>query len=178
MNRITTIVLLVTLAAPSAEAQEPSGPPPVRATFAFLDTAGTRIGQITAIQQPTGTQLQILVHGLSPGLHGMHLHANPACEPPAFQSAGSHLNPGARKHGHRNPDGTHLGDLTNLRVNDQGEARAEVFLDGLTLTPGPASIGQPGTALVIHASVDDDVTDPTGNSGARIACAVMSIPAP
>lgn len=178
MTRITIGLLCTVLGSPSIPvAQEPpSGPPPVRATFAVIDTAGDRVGQVTAVQEPGGIQLQVYVYQLPPGPHGLHLHAVAACDPPGFQTATGHLNPAGRRHGRRNPEGPHLGDLPNLQVDDRGEARLELRLDSLTLTAGPRSIGVPGTALVIHAAADDEITDPTGNSGARIACAVVTIP--
>lgn len=162
----------------SAQQTSGDGPPPVRAVFAIIDSNGSRAGQINAVQNPDGVLFQLLATGLAPGQHGVHLHTAPACEPPAFQSAGGHFNPGARQHGAKNPSGPHAGDLPNLVANDKGEARAQFLIPGVTLNPGPHSIGVPGTALVIHAKPDDEVTDPTGNSGARIACAIISIAAP
>ncbi len=161
-----------------AQQPSPEGPPPVRAVFAIVDSAGQRAGQVDALQQPDGVLFQVLATGLTPGAHGLHLHVSPACEPPAFQSAGGHLNPEGRQHGARNPAGPHAGDLPNLIADDQGEARAQVMIPAATLGAGPHSIGLPGTALVIHANPDDELTDPTGNSGARIACAVISIATP
>lgn len=173
-GRLAWLALALSTTAGAQEA--PSGPPPVRATFGIIDTAGERIGQVTAVQQASGTVLQLFVRGLPPGRHGLHLHATPVCEPPTFQTATGHLNPAGAKHGRQNPEGPHLGDLPNLEVNTAGEARVEIQLDSVTLTSGPRSIGVPGTALVIHAGEDDERTDPTGNAGARIACAVLAIP--
>lgn len=178
MNSLLRIPLLAAglAAIPVAlAAQAPEGPPPVRATFAIIDTFGHRIGQVTVVQEPNGVTLQLLATGLTPGKHGMHLHANPACEPPAFTSAGGHLNPQERQHGRRNPAGPHLGDLPNLDVNAVGEGRAQITLEGATLTAGPRSIGVPGTALIIHAAEDDEQTDPAGRAGPRIGCAVLSV---
>jgi len=172
-GRLAWLALALSTTAGAQEA--PSGPPTVRATFAIIDTAGERIGQVTAVQEASGTLLQLFVRGLPPGRHGLHLHATPACEPPTFQTATGHLNPAGAKHGRQNPEGPHLGDLPNLEVNAAGEARFEIRLDSVTLTPGPRSIGVPGTALIIHAGEDDERTDPTGNAGARIACAVLAI---
>ncbi|MEO8139990.1 MAG: superoxide dismutase family protein [Gemmatimonadota bacterium] len=174
------LALLSTAAAASTAAQQSpaAGPPPVRAVFAIIDSAGARAGQVTAVQNPDGVLLQVFATGLTPGSHGLHLHASAACEPPGFQSAGIHFNPEGRQHGTRNPAGPHAGDLANLVANDKGEARAQVVIPGVTLTPGEHSIGAPGSALVIHAMADDELTDPTGNSGARIGCAVLSIATP
>ena len=164
------------LCAPGAlAAQAADGPPPVRATFAIIDTTGHRAGQVTVVQQPGGVLLQLLATGLTPGRHGMHIHATPACEPPGFASAGGHLNPDGRQHGHHNPAGAHLGDLSNLEVDAHGEGRAQLTLDGVTFTAGPRSIGVPGTALVIHAAEDDEQTDPAGKAGPRVGCAVLSV---
>ncbi len=154
------------------------GPPPVRAVFAIIDSSGARTGQVNAVQNPDGVLFQVLATGLAPGLHGLHLHASPTCEPPTFQSAGGHFNPAGKEHGARNPSGPHAGDLPNLLANEKGEARAQLLIPGVTLAPGPASIGVPGSALVIHAKPDDELTDPSGNSGARIACASISVATP
>jgi Cu-Zn family superoxide dismutase len=182
MHRLLIPVLgvLTATTAGSVSAQQASGdgPPPVRAVFAFTDSSGSRAGQVNAIQNPDGVLLQVLATGLVPGLHALHLHGSPDCEPPAFQSAGGHFNPGARQHGAKNPAGPHAGDLPNLVANDKGEARAQLLIAGATLSPGPNSIGVPGTALVIHANPDDELTDPAGNAGARIACAIISIATP
>jgi Cu-Zn family superoxide dismutase len=141
-----------------------------------VDTVGARIGQVKATEDAGGVVLEIFVTRLPPGRHGMHLHTAPTCEPPAFQSAGGHFNPTGRQHGMHNPQGAHAGDLPNLLVSDRGEGRAQVSVSGYTLSIGPRSIGVPGTALVIHAKEDDETTDPSGNSGPRIACAVIALP--
>ncbi len=175
MRRLLPFLALAGLPAALAAQNAPDGPPPVRATFAVIDSTGGRIGQVTAVQDPGGVVLQVLVSTLSPGPHGMHLHAAPACEPPGFLSAAGHYNPTGRKHGRDNPEGPHAGDLPNLEVQPDGSGRAQVRLEGVTLTAGPHSIGIPGTALVIHATKDDGVTDPTGNAGPRLACAVLGV---
>jgi Cu-Zn family superoxide dismutase len=99
---------------------------------------------------------------LPPGRHAIHFHESAKCEPPAFESAGPHFNPEARKHGLFNPDGPHAGDVNNFTVRKDGKARATLVAARMTLD-GAA-------ALVIHAQADDLKTDPAGNSGDRIAC--------
>lgn len=178
MNSALRSVLAATwlsLVPAALSAQAPDGPPPVRATFAVIDTGGRRIGQVTVVQQPTGVLLQVLATGLTPGKHGIHIHSTSACDPPAFTTAGGHLNPDGKQHGRHSPAGAHLGDLPNLEVNASGEGRAQFDVAGVTFTTGARSIGVPGTALVIHAAEDDEQTDPTGKAGARIACAVLSV---
>jgi Cu-Zn family superoxide dismutase len=163
-------------AAPPSAAPTGGGAPRPRAVFVVIDSNGARSGQITGSEAGGSVVLEILVRGLTPGQHGMHLHSNPSCEPPSFQSAGGHFNPAGKQHGVRNPMGPHAGDLPNLTVTPDGVGRAQVTLPGWTLAPGPHSISQPGTALVIHAAPDDELTDPSGNSGARVACGVILLP--
>jgi Cu-Zn family superoxide dismutase len=111
------------------------------------------------------------------GIHGIHVHAVGRCEPPDFASAGPHWNPEGKKHGLSNPQGPHAGDLPNVDVAADGVLGQAVTLANATLT-GPAGdprvlLDADGAALVIHAQADDNMTDPSGNSGARIACAVI-----
>jgi superoxide dismutase, Cu-Zn family len=97
-----------------------------------------------------------------------------ACDPPGFQSAGGHFNPLGWEHGFLNPRGPHAGDLPNIHVPAGGRLELEVLAPGLTLGPGPTTLfDADGSALVIHEGVDDYRTDPTGNAGDRIACAVI-----
>jgi Cu-Zn family superoxide dismutase len=111
---------------------------------------------------------------LPPGGHGLHIHAVGRCDPPDFTSAGGHFNPGGKQHGRSNPAGPHSGDLPNLVVAASGEAGLDITTKAITLGPGPNSILAQPTALVVHANPDDDRTDPTGNSGGRIACGVIT----
>lgn len=136
---------------------------------ALVNAAGTTTGSAQAIAQPGGAYLRISVQGLSPGEHGMHLHAVGRCDAPGFQTAGAHWNPDARQHGHLNPQGPHLGDLPNLTVSANGHGAINFRIAGLIDDAD-------GTALVVHAAPDDFKTDPSGNSGDRIACAVLAPP--
>jgi Cu-Zn family superoxide dismutase len=105
------------------------------------------------------------------------VHAVAKCEPPGFTSAGPHLNPTNKKHGLQNPEGPHAGDMQNITVGKNGKAKAELKDDRVTMGEGPNSVfANGGTALVIHAKADDLKTDPSGNSGDRIACGVIVQP--
>ncbi len=139
-------------------------------------TAGAH--DMTFMTGMKAVEITVTVTGLTPGLHGMHLHAKPACAPPDFATAGGHLNPGGKAHGRLNPDGPHLGDLPNLQVGRDGEARLQFAIPGVILRPGPASIGVPGSALILHAGQDDERSDPSGNAGPRAGCAVISVGTP
>jgi len=144
---------------------EGSGP-----TAALVNAAGTPVGSVEMQARSGGTYLRVEVQGLAPGEHGLHLHGVGKCEGPAFQSAGGHWNPTAKQHGQLNPQGAHLGDLPNLDVSANGHGRL-VFL-----VNGDVAGDADGTSLVIHAKADDYRTDPSGNSGDRIACAVLAAP--
>jgi Cu-Zn family superoxide dismutase len=141
----------------------------------IVDGSGATIGRAQLTEDATG-RLHINVHveGLAPGLHGIHLHAIGQCVGPAFTSAGGHHNPLGAQHGLDNPDGAHAGDLPNLIVNDQGRGHLDATSERATLSIGPVSLlDVDGSALIIHAVEDDQVTNPTGNSGARVACGAI-----
>lgn len=142
----------------------------------LLDAQGENVGSAVFSEAPGGVRLNVNVVGLPPGVHGIHIHETGACEPPDFSSAGGHLNPAGTEHGLQNPQGPHAGDLPNLVVNEEGRGELEVVTDRVTLAEGaPNSLFRPGgTALVIHAGPDDQATSPSGDSGARIACGVIS----
>lgn len=113
-------------------------------------------------------------HDLTAGPHGLHLHAVGKCEGPAFASAGPHLNPGSHQHGAQNPAGAHLGDLPNLVIGADGSGSVTFALPGTPAGVTAALFDTDGSALVVHAGEDDYRTDPSGNSGARIACGVLT----
>ncbi len=140
-------------------------------TAEIVNGAGDVIGDARLTEDATGTvHLTVHVKGLAPGLHGLHVHAVGSCVGPAFTSAGGHYNPAARQHGHLNPLGFHAGDLPNLIVNTAGVGHLSANVEQFSLA---ALQDADGSALVIHANEDDYLTDPTGNSGGRIACGVL-----
>jgi superoxide dismutase, Cu-Zn family len=145
------------------------------ASAVLRDANGDVIGFAKFVEDGTGiVHVNVHVQGLVPGLHGIHIHAVGNCTAPAFTSAGSHHNPLGDQHGLDNPDGPHAGDLPNLTVNEAGVGHLNTTTDLVTLSSGPTTLfDADGSALVIHANTDDQVTDPTGNSGGRIACGVI-----
>jgi Cu-Zn family superoxide dismutase len=145
---------------------------PSRATSApLLGSAGQQIGTVRMWETPGAVSFRVEANGLSVGRKGLHVHAVGRCDAPAFTTAGPHWNPATRKHGLSNPEGPHAGDLPNVPVAANGTLRETVVLSGASLT----ALGDTdGSALVLHAKEDDNVTDPSGNSGDRIACAVLS----
>ncbi|MEA3032892.1 MAG: superoxide dismutase, Cu-Zn family, partial [Sphingomonadales bacterium] len=120
-------------------------------------------------------RVRVTAAGLAPGTYGVHLHAIGRCDGPGFASAGPHWNPTARQHGKENPMGKHMGDLPNLVVGGDGRGSYEYAIDDARFVGpgGDALLDADGAAVVIHAQADDYRTDPSGNSGARIACGVL-----
>jgi Cu-Zn family superoxide dismutase len=153
---------------------EPQGGTPTP----LVNASGQSIGTVRAWQTSGGVSFRIDASGLPHGIHGIHVHAVGRCDPPDFASAGPHWNPLSRKHGTSNPEGPHGGDLSNVDVAANGVLATIVTLPAASLTAPPGSPGAlldaDGAALVIHAQADDNMTDPSGNSGARIACAVIT----
>jgi Cu-Zn family superoxide dismutase len=145
-----------------------------QATAELKNAKGEVVGMASFREEGGGVRVLAEVRGLPPGQHGIHLHAVGKCVPPQFTSAGAHFNPTGKKHGLQNPQGPHAGDLPNMNVAADGTGKLNYVASGVTLGSGPGSLfGADGTAVVIHASPDDQKTDPAGNSGARIACGVI-----
>lgn len=139
-------------------------------TVNLVSSSGAVLGTVRVFSEPTGVMLRIDAAGVPAGKHGVHVHAVGRCDPPGFTSAGAHWNPTTQKHGHRNPAGFHMGDLGNLGVGADGKLVAGLLVPQATVD---ALRDADGAALVLHAKEDDEVTDPSGNSGDRIACAVL-----
>lgn len=153
----------------SAQAQSPT------AKAALKDAAGKDVGSAQLIQTPHGVLLKMTLKGAAPGEHAFHIHAVGKCEAP-FTSAGGHFNPASKKHGMEAAEGAHAGDMPNLHIPASGELKIEVANHMVSLVKGqPNSLfDADGSALIIHAGVDDYKTDPTGNAGDRIACGVIT----
>lgn len=149
--------------------------PTVRLATATLKQ-GNGLPAGTAVLAAAGDKvtLTVAVAGLSAGDRGMHLHMVGRCDGPDFTSAGGHLNPGARQHGMHNPAGSHLGDLPNLTVGSNGTGSATATLPGTRAELEAAVFDGDGTAIIVHAVADDYKTDPTGNSGPRVACGILT----
>jgi Cu-Zn family superoxide dismutase len=144
---------------------------PSSANTTVINRDGRKIGTAAVLSSKSGGLLVLKLSGVPPGPHGLHLHAGSTCDPPKFDTAGPHYDPGTHKHGSKNPAGPHAGDMPNVI------ARADSSVD--TTLAIPASVvsavghGMTARTLVLHAGADDLATDPSGNSGPRFACGVL-----
>ena len=138
----------------------------------FLD--GALLGTVTVSEDPSALVINVTATAMPAGVHGIHLHEKGLCDGPKFESAGAHWNPGMKQHGRDIPAGAHAGDLANLTVAADGTAKFSIPVAGVMMASGAMMLADAdGTALVVHAKPDDYKTDPSGDSGDRVACAVM-----
>jgi len=134
---------------------------------------GKDAGTVSVREENGGVVLAVAARNLPPGKHGMHIHTAGKCEGPKFESAGPHWNPDDKQHGTQNPQGSHAGDLANLDIGPAGTGGTNITLPAALRTGLAPMLDADGASLVIHAKTDDLKTDPSGNSGDRIACAVL-----
>jgi Cu/Zn superoxide dismutase len=174
--------LAAILIAPNAEAKPKAKPAPepspdtLSVTTKIINGQGAQVGTAVLTQMADTVRIELQAQGLPPGTHGIHFHETGKCDPPSFESAQAHFNPATKEHGFHNPKGFHAGDLPNIAVDQSGNVHVVINSRNVTLKPGEANslLKEGGTALVIHEKADDYVTDPAGNSGARIACGVIA----
>ena len=168
----TALVLAVALIWACGESSAPT------AKATLMNTQGQKVGEAKLTQTAEGVKIDLAAENLPPGVHAFHIHEKADCQGHDFMSAGGHFNPFGKHHGLKNPQGPHAGDLPNLTVGPDGQATVSVVAKLVTLKEGEKnSLFQPGgTSLVIHEKADDDMTDPAGNAGARIACGAITRP--
>ena len=148
-----------------------------RASAVMYNINGAPVGTAEIWQDPNGlVNVDIASLALPAGTHGIHFHEVAKCEggATAFSTAGAHYNPVGKQHGLNNPLGPHAGDNPNIVIPASGVGKVAFSTDRVTLTPGTLTLfDADGTSLVVHANADDQVSQPSGNSGARIACGVI-----
>lgn len=184
MRLQSVFVLPLIFAAAACGSNEPVAPAAEQtaSTEAGLDTTarravatvrtadGKEVGTATLLPAGDGMRLALQVTGLPAGDHGVHIHAVGKCDGPKFESAGAHWNPLKKLHGLENPQGPHAGDMPNLTVGEDGKGIVNATLPGTNVE---ALFDEDGAAVVVHAKQDDQKTDPSGDSGDRIACGVL-----
>jgi superoxide dismutase, Cu-Zn family len=173
-HAVLLAAVLALLTTPVGAQERKADAPEARAEM--KNAEGKTVGQATLEETPHGVLIRVNLTDLEPGPRAFHIHEVGKCDPPKFESAGGHFNPGGRKHGFHNPDGAHAGDLPNLHVPDTRRLTVEVLAREVSLGGSRARgnlLAGNGTALVVHAGVDDYKTDPTGDAGGRIACGVI-----
>ena len=141
----------------------------------MINSRGEKIGIATLKQEKTGVNIEIEASDLPKGTHGFHIHEKGVCEKPDFKSAGEHFNPIGKQHGFDNPEGPHAGDLPNIEVGEDGKVTESFLNEMVTLQQGEENslLRDLGTSLIIHADPDDNISQPAGNAGERIACGVI-----
>ncbi len=179
MVRIRFFVLVAAATLFAACASAPSPLNRIAVAYATIsNAAGEKRGTAEIWQDMDKlVHVDVQVAGMPPGPHGIHFHAIGVCDgsgATAFASAGAHFNPLGKQHGLDNPAGPHAGDAPNFTVSADGTGRAMFTTDRVSLTDGSTSLfDADGSAIVIHAAADDQTSQPSGNSGARIACGVV-----
>ncbi len=145
----------------------------------FKTSQGQDAGTATLTPDGSKVKVQLNLTNLPEGEHALHVHQNAKCDGPDFKTAGGHFNPDNKEHGTKNPKGSHAGDMPlNLQVMADGTDHVSFVTDSISLKKDAKNsvFANGGTAFVIHEKADDMMTDPTGNAGARIACAVITAP--
>ena len=175
-NKLVGLAVLSVLAGCAATGPG-SGSGPAQAgetaTARLMPSSGSQTkGSVTFRQQGDKVMMTVDVSGLKPNAeHGFHVHEKGDCSAPDGTSAGGHFNPTGKPHGSVDAPEHHAGDMPSLKADASGHAGGTFELSGPTVAAGPNSVV--GRGLIVHRDPDDFKTQPTGNSGARIACGVI-----
>jgi Cu-Zn family superoxide dismutase len=165
-----------TAAPAAAPAAEPATMPAAKVAVAELQPLGESgvSGKVTFTEKDGEVQVEAHINGLAPGDHGFHVHDFGDCSAADGSTAGGHFNPTGAQHGalHGEPP-SHAGDLGNVTADASGHAMVSAATGKLTLGEGPTSIL--GRGVIVHEKADDLTTQPTGDSGGRLACGVVRL---
>ena len=173
--RVSLVALVVLpFAGFATQAQTPAEKPsaPLKAVAVLHPTAGSKVGgTVTFTEVADGVQVQAEITGLAPGNHGFHVHEFGDCSAPDASSAGGHFNPSSKPHAAPDALERHVGDMGNVEADASGKAKLDYVDHQISLTNDQQSVI--GRSVVVHAKADDLKTQPSGDSGARIACGVI-----
>lgn len=168
------ISLLCAAVAPCLAAAAFAQPAMPTAKAVFHDAQQKQVGGATLTQTPSGVLIDVQLTGMTGGVHAFHVHEVGRCDAPSFDSAGAHHAPRRHAHGWLAPKGAHAGDMPNQLAWRDGALSFQVLNPNVTLTGGDAPLlDGDGSALVLHAKGDDYKSQPSGDAGARVACAVI-----
>lgn len=163
-------------AAPAEQSEAPAEAAPEAAVQVAATQGNTVTGALALASSPQGVHITGTIEGLKPDAEfGFHIHEKGDCSAPDASSAGGHFNPTQAQHGNPASGTHHAGDMLNIRSNADGVAQVDVTAAGTTLHGDPATDVM-GKAVVVHESPDDYATQPSGNSGKRVACGVIAAP--
>jgi Cu-Zn family superoxide dismutase len=173
-SRAETPTAAATAPPPAAAPEQPAAPQPATAAVNLAGASGSSVkGELTLTATDGGVSIGGEITGLAPGTeHGFHIHETGDCSAPDAKSAGGHFNPAHVAHGGPASDVRHLGDIPNIQSDSTGHVTVSATIPGATLRDGAAN-DLVGKAIIVHAKRDDYVTQPTGDSGDRIACGVI-----
>jgi Cu-Zn family superoxide dismutase len=160
----------------AAEVQASGAPYEVKVKL--TNSGGQAAGTVVFKQEKNGVKMKISLENVRFGEHAVHIHEYPVCDAPDFHGAGGHFNPDKKQHGFENPMGHHNGDLPgNVMVDEDHMGEASFLLHDISLDPGAKDsiFANGGTSVVVHEHADDEKTDPSGNSGNRVACGVVKL---
>lgn len=182
MKTLTAACSLALLAG-SALAQTPAPntpslvPPQPEARVGMVGNDGRTIGTVDLFRAAGGVLMRFNLTGVTPGWHGVHFHMVGDCgDQRRFQRAGGHINHARAQHGLLNLAGAEAGDLPNVYAAANGEVHAELLTSRVRLGgtgAGQNLVDRDGSAIVLHANMDDHVNQPIGGAGDRIACGVI-----
>ena len=168
ISAAATAVLLLVATAPAL------GNGNASANGRFIDLKGADAGTAELTQTNAGVLIEIEIRGLQTGAHGFHVHATGNCDAAnKFKSAGDHLAMNDQRHGFFVQGGPHSGDMPNQFVGQDGVLKAQMLAPAIGLQGASTIFDADGAALVVHAGPDDYRSQPSGNSGDRVACAVL-----
>ena len=173
---LTVGALLVATTGYWASAQTPHAAPhgaPTKAIAVLHPTKGSKVhGTVTFTKVENGVRVHAHISGLTPGKHGFHIHEFGDCSSPDAKSAGGHFNPGKSEHAGPHSAKRHVGDLGNIEADANGEVDLDVVDDQIAFHGMNSIIGR---GLIVHEKADNFKTQPTGDAGGRVACAVIGV---